>query len=235
MSRLPVSSTNTVAARPWQWGARVTLGPTYRPSGFSDQIDHTTAVRSIIIRPDQLTLKEWAESCLVIRGYQGSSFFGGWSPGRSVEVMVFFQVGMLVTTDTFFYKLFDFGCCDIDLVPNIPVPHSTPAHFMPVWEDFIRISIRLVLVDMYRLPQQMDPSTMVLDMIRREIGIWNLGLVRMVVYVLSGQNDMPGGPRVYLERYSVNIFWARLRRLAALPDPRVLQVWPDMFLYTMRR
>ena len=84
----PVSSVDDVRARPWHFGARAVTGPAYEASGFENQIDHPAAVSCIIVRPAQKTLEEWAKTCLAVEHYEGEDHFGGWSPGRSVEVQV---------------------------------------------------------------------------------------------------------------------------------------------------
>jgi hypothetical protein len=198
-------------------------------------MDHPAALRSVMVRPSPATLVEWAGSCLAIRWFEGVGNLGGWSPGRSVEVKVFLEDG----SDSYYFKLFDEDTCDVDLAHPIPVACLGPVDWVSVWKEFINTSFRMVLMDMHRLPHGMRASTMVVDMIRREVFVWNGELVLLIADALGHQGTRhPDGPvaaaRLWLQQWSAHYFWERVRELARLPDPEVFQLFPELVMALIR-
>ena len=88
----------------------------------------------IIVRPGHKTLEEWAKTCLAVEHYEGEDHFGGWSPGRSVEVQVTTADGTEERVEAHYYKLFDFNAADVDLHPVQTRPLPEPLAWLPVWK-----------------------------------------------------------------------------------------------------
>ena len=226
----PVSSVDDVRARPWHFGARVVTGPAYEASGFEHQIDHPAAVSCIIVRPAQKTLEEWAKTCLAVEHYEGEDYFGGWSPGRSVEVQVTTADGTEERVESHYYKLFDFNAADVDLHPVQTRPLPEPLAWLPVWKDFIHTSIGLVLSNMHRIPAAAHADCMVLDMVGREVAVWNGDIVTMISTALGNSNTDAPAPQAFIVEWSRTCFWGHVHTLARLGVAEVFQVWPQMVL-----
>ena len=226
----PVSSVADVRARPWHFGARVVTGPAYYASGFENQIDHPAAVCCIIVRPAQKTLEEWAKTCLAVEHYEGEDHFGGWSPGRSVEVQVTTADGTEERVEAHYYKLFDFNAADVDLDPVQTGPLPDPLAWVPVWKEFIHTSIGLVLSNVHRLPGAAPADRMVLDMVGREVAVWNGDIVTMITAALGNSNTNAPAPQAFMVEWSRTCFWAHVHVLARLGVAEVFQVWPHMVL-----
>lgn len=226
----PSSSVEDVSARPWHFGARVVTGPAYEASGFEDQMDHPDAVNCIIVRPGHNTLKEWAKSCLAIEEYAGEDHFGGWSPGRSVEVQVTIAEGTEEHVESYYYKLFDFSSADVDIDPAQTGPLPDPLAWVPVWQDFIHTSIRLHLINVHRFPPAAAADRMVLEMIGRELTVWNGDILTMISAALGNPNSNAAASQAFMVQSSRNCFWARVRSLARLGVAEVFLFWPQMVL-----
>ena len=226
----PSSSFEDVSARPWHFGSRVVTGPAYEASGFVDQMDHPDAVNCIIVRPGHNTLKEWAKSCMAIEEYAGEDHFGGWSPGRSVEVQVAIAEGTEEHVETYYYKLFDFNSVGVDIDPAQTGPLPDPLAWVPVWQDFIHISIRLLLINVHRFPPAAAVDRMVLEMIGRELTVWNGDILTMTSAALGNPSSNAAASQAFMVQWSRNCFWARVRSLARLGVAEVFLLWPQMVL-----
>ena len=226
----PVSSVEDVCARPWHFGARVVAGPAYEATGFENQIDHPAAVTSIIVRPAQKTLEEWAKTCLAVEHYEGEDHFGGWSPGRSVEVQVTTADGTEERVEAHYYTLFDFNAAGVDLDPVQTGPLPDPLAWVPVWKEFIHISIGLVLSNVHRLPGAVPADRMVLDMLEREVAVWNGDIVTMVTAALGNFSTNAPATQAFMAEWSRTCFWAHVHSSARLGDAEVFQLWPRMVL-----
>ena len=207
----PSSSVEDVSARPWHFGARVVTGPAYEASGFEDHMGHPDAVNCIIVRPGHNTLKEWATPCLAIEDYAGEDHFGGWSPGRSVEVQVTIAEGTEEHAESYYYKLFDFNSADVDIDPAQTAPLPDPLAWVPVWKEFIHTSIHLLLISVHRLPPAAAADGMVLDIIVREVAVWNGDIRTMITGALGNSNSNAPAPQAFMLEWSRNCFWAHVQ------------------------
>ena len=227
-SMSPTSSVVDVAARHWHYGMQIAAGPAYEESGFRNQIDGPTIVRCTLVRPTVQVLAEWATSCMAIRSCANYDPWGGWSPGRSVVAEVEQVEPTGIQINEFYYKLFDFDEADVDLAPGVDGSHLTPESWCEVWKQFIFISARLALCDMAMLPDGIDASSLVPDMISREIAEWNGDIVLNIAKHIGFIGDGHDTARTFLAQWSVGCYWDRLRALARWGDSRVFQLWPNI-------
>ena len=184
----------------------------------------------IIVWPGHNTLKEWAKSCLAIEEYAGEDHFGGWSPGRSVEVQVTTDGGTEELVESHYYKLFDFNSADVDIDPAQTGPRPGPLAWVPVWKEFIHTSIHLLLISVHRLPPAAAADRMVLEMIGRELTVWNGDILTMISAALGNPNSNAAASQAFMVQWSRNCFWARVRSLARLGVAEVFLCWPQMVL-----
>ena len=80
---------------------------------------------------------------------------------------------------------------------------------------------------------------MVVDMIRREVLVWNGELVLLLADTLGHQsmrhrNGPVAAARLWLQQWSAHYFWERVRLLARLPDPEVFQLFPELVMELIR-
>ena len=184
----------------------------------------------IIVRPAQKTLEEWAKTCLAVEHYEGEDHFGGWSPGRSVEVQVTTADGTEERVEAHYYKLFDFNAADVDIDPAQTGPLPGPLAWVPVWNEFIHTSIHLLLISVHRLPPAAAADGMVLDMLGRELAVWNGDNITMITGALGNSNSNAPAPQAFMLEWSRNCFWARAQCLARRCVAEVFVLWPHMVL-----
>ena len=182
------------------------------------------------MRPGHKTLEEWAKTCLAVEHYEGEDHFGGWSPGRSVEVQVTTADGTEERVEAHYYKLFDFNAADVDLDPVQTGPLPDPLAWLPVWKEFIHISIGLVISNVQRLPAAGHADRLVLDMVEREVSVWNGDIVTMIAAALGNSNTNAPAPQAFMVEWSRTCFWEHVHVLARLGVAEVFQVWPHMVL-----
>ena len=127
-----------VRVRPWQYGARVTEGPNCE----HDVFEHENVVVSVLRKPDPETLAWWAKGCTIASHWDFPN--GGYSPGRSALVTVWSGLGPLLGSQDFCFKIYDDNMTDIELVPGCEGTCDMEA-WWGVWEQFIRMSIYLML------------------------------------------------------------------------------------------
>ena len=71
---------------------------------------------------------------------------------------------------------------------------------------------------------------MVLDMLEREVAVWNGDIVTMITAALGNLNTNAPAPQAFMAEWSCTCFWAHVRVLARLGVAEVFQVWPHMVL-----
>ena len=71
---------------------------------------------------------------------------------------------------------------------------------------------------------------MVLDMVGREVAVWNGDIVTMITAALGNFNTNAPAPQAFMVEWSRTCFWAHVHALARLGVAEVFQVWPHMVL-----
>ena len=214
-------------AQPWHHVCRVVPGPSYEQGNFIAQMDDPSTIYCYAAVPDSEDVQCWATSCLQLKQFRGSGPFSGWSPGRSLAVVVVKRRDpWTIFEERLYYRAGDFGFYDVALQHHSGSDYEClVTSWYSTYDKFVRLATYLALHA--ELPQLAVPR-----MIMSEVKVWMPEVVTKLARRLGSANEVDA--RRALVCRGMDKHQRTISIMAQLCIPEVFLMYPEFVLFLVQ-